>query len=89
MDFILFEKQLLHDLQFQFETRSNLLTLLLGRKLKNIYTSILPAHVYVYHVHGLAPEGAEKGIRFLGTEVRDSCELWKQNPGSLQDQQCS
>ena len=47
------------------------------------------AHVYVYHVHGLAPEGAEKGIRFLGTEVRDSCELWKQNLGSLQDQQCS
>lgn len=89
MDFILLEKQLLHDLQFQFETRSNQNFTSGEKTFKNIYTSILPAHVYVYHVHGLAPEGAEKGIRFLGTEVRDSCELWKQNLGSLQDQQCS
>ena len=52
---------------------------------------ILPAYIYMQHVHALCPQRPEVCTIFLGVEVTDSykllCWFWKQNLVPLQKQQ--
>lgn len=78
MDFILLEKQLFQNLQFQLETQSNQ-TLLLGEKLLKTFIQVFCLYVYMCTM-GIAwyLRGPEEGTRFLRTEIRGHCEFCKQ-----------
>lgn len=53
--------------------------------------NVLPAYMYVYHVHALCSWRSEEGARSPRTVVTDGCEplcgFWEMNPGPLQVQE--
>lgn len=55
-----------------------------------MYMSVLPTCIFVYYMHAWCPWRLAEGVRFLGTEVTDNCEVgcmfWEANSGPLEEQ---